>query len=210
MLVIPLIFICRHRKGNPIIDAHMWLCALRWREGETYLVVVIWECQPCSIAFGQAVVCGIECGVFGSNPNLAAGTIGRARAWILAGAESAPDYSRIMRAEGHMPLATAEVDLKRPSIQRAYLRMPSAAVFPQAGLLMSRHDIVLLADFRTWVDDNRITPGFVAFEDGMLTAKKSPLRPVRRIADPFSTSAISTRKTIRIGFSAAYLGSFEL
>jgi capsular polysaccharide biosynthesis protein len=120
----------------------------------------------------------------GSADELAAGTLGGARAWIMPGSESPPDHSRIMRVDGHMPLAREENDLNRPSIPRAYLRMPSAVVFPPAGLLMPRDGTILLTSARDWVDDNRLMPGFVAFEDGMLIAGRSRLRPVRRISRP--------------------------
>jgi hypothetical protein len=107
-----------------------------------------------------------------SADQLAAGPIDRSRAWIIPGTETSADYSRILRVNGHGLFD--ESLLERPSVDRGYLRMPSAVVFPQAGLLMAESGTILLNNAPGWVDDNRLLPGFVAFEDGALIAKNSP------------------------------------
>ena len=111
-----------------------------------------------------------------SADQLAAGPIDRSRAWIIPGTETSADYSRILRVNGHGLFD--ESLLERPSVDRGYLRMQSAVVFPQAGLLMAESGTILLNNAPGWVDDNRLLPGFVAFKDGALIAKESQLRPV--------------------------------
>lgn len=117
-----------------------------------------------------------------SADRLAAGPIDRVRAWIIPGTETAPDYSRILRLGGH-GLFDARL-LERPSVDRCYLRMPSAVVFPQAGLLLNEPCTILLNNAPGWVDDNRLMPGFIAFEDGALIAKRGELRPIRTVDRP--------------------------
>jgi hypothetical protein len=117
-----------------------------------------------------------------SAKELAEDPIDRARAWIISGRENSAEPSRILRFDGRAVFE--ERQLQRPSVDRCYLRMQSAVVFPRAGLVMPEHGTILLDNARGWADDNRLMPGFIAFEDDAVVAQRRQLRPVRTINRP--------------------------
>ena len=119
-----------------------------------------------------------------SAETLAMGPVDTIGVWVVPGAEPAADHSRIMRVDGLRQPDLDEQYLDHPSMERAYLRMRSAVVFPHVGLVMPESGTVLQSYPRSWLVEHKSIPGFVKFDSGRLWVTEHGLRPFRRIRQP--------------------------
>ena len=115
---------------------------------------------------------------------LATGPVVMTRVWVVPGAEPAADHSRIVRVDGLRQPTLDEQYLDHPSIERAYLRMRSAIVFPHVGLVMPESGTVLQSHPRNWLVEHKGIHGFGKFDRGRLWVTQHGLQPVRRIQQP--------------------------
>ena len=119
-----------------------------------------------------------------SAETLAMGPVVTLGVWVVPGAEPAANRSRILRVDGLRHPDLDERYLDHPSMERAYLRMRSAVVFPHVGLVMPESGTVLQSYPRSWLVEHKNIPGFVKFDSGRLWVTQHGLQPIRRIQQP--------------------------